>query len=162
MPKLKNYLEDWAREIAKASEKAWKSSTKITVPFAYLLATIAERIGVPQTLQGNSKDSTQRLADEVTKFFPKYYKQINENHGVKGKNILQLLGPLGVPSSALGATLLPNLESFGALRGAYAHKSARAVAQVLDPETEYKRVYDLVQELAPLDQWLVAHKRRVK
>jgi hypothetical protein len=159
---IESFIEEWAKEIARASEVAWTSSNKITAPLTYLFATLAERIEVPTTLSGaKSKDSPQRLADASLKLFQKYYKQIKDNHGIKEKNVLALFAPLGVPAAALGSTLLPNLDSLGALRGTHAHQSAKAVQAVLDPETEYNRVTALVADLVVLDDWLVRYKRRI-
>ena len=160
---IETFVEEWAKEIARASEVAWTSSRKITDPLSFLFATLAERIDVPITLVGpKGKDSPQRLADASLKLYQKYYKQIKDNNGIKEKNVLALFAPLGVPAAALGSTLLPNLDNLGVLRGTYAHQSAKSVQTVLDPETEYKRVTALVAELVVLDEWLVKYKRRIR
>ena len=160
---MESYLEGWAKEIARAAELAWTSKGKVTTPFAFLLATLAERIEPPSTLLvANAKDSPQRFAEAAAKLFAKYYKQIKDNNGVKEKNVLALFAPLGIPASALGTTLLPNLDAFGAVRGAHAHQSAQAVRSVLDPETEHIRVLGLLGDVATLDQWLVRYKRRIR
>ena len=141
----------------------WLSSAKITAPLAFLLATLAERIAVPDTIRAQSpKDVPQRLEDALVKLFHKYYTQINENSGVKETNILALFGPLGIPATALGTTLLPNLNTLGAMRGSHAHQSAKAVQSVLDPETEYNRIDALLTDLVVLDEWLAAYKRRIR
>lgn len=158
---IESYLEEWAKEIARKCEDLWTSSSKVTDPLAYLLVTLSERIELPITLTG-SKDTQQRLLESCKELFPKYYKHIKDNHGIKEKNVLALLAPLGVPAAALGSTLLPNLDSFGTLRGTHAHQSAKAVRNVLDPETEYNRVAELANELLALDQWLLGYKRRIR
>jgi hypothetical protein len=160
---VESYLEEWAKEIARASEVIWQSSSKITTPLAFLLGTTAERISLPNTLQvSNAKDVRQRLADGTVKLFQKYYKQIKDNNGVKEKNVLALFGPLGVPSAALGSTLLPNLDTLGAIRGTHAHHSAKAVQSPLDPETEHKRITALLADLVSFDEWLVVYKRGIR
>jgi len=157
------YLEEWAKEIARASEVVWNSSRKVTAPLAFLLSTLAERLEVPTTILGpKGKDSPQRLVEASVKLFQKYYKQIKDNNGVREKNVLALFAPLGVSATALSSTLLLNLDSFGALRGTHAHHSAKAVPSVLDPETEYKRVIGLIDELIALDKWLVDCKRCIR
>jgi len=160
---IESYLEGWAKEIARASELVWLSSTKITTPLAFLLATLADRIAVPDTIRAQTpKDVPQRLSDALVKLFLKYYTQISDNSGIKERNILTLFGPLGIPATALGTTLLPNLDTLGAMRGTHAHQSARAIQSVLDPETEYKRVDSLLAELVAFDEWLMAYKRRIR
>lgn len=160
---IESYLEEWAKEIARASEVVWVSTGKVTKPLAFLLLTLAERIDIPMTLAGpKGKDSPQRFAEASVKLFDKYYKQIKDNNGIKERNVLALFAPLGIPATALGSTLLPNLDNLGSIRGTHAHLSAKAVQTVVDPETEYNRVTALVSELGVLDEWLVSYKRRIR
>jgi hypothetical protein len=160
---IESYVEEWAKDIVRSSEIIWHASSRIAQPLQFLLATLGQRIQVPPTLIGpNVKDSPQRLAEEMVKLFQKYYKRIKDNNGIKEGNILTLFGPLGVPTTAFSSTLLPNLDSFGKLRGTHAHYSSRVVLTPLDPETEYKRAVDLVNELTDLDQWLMQTKRRIR
>ena len=160
---IEGYLEGWAKELARAAETAWTGSGKITRPLTFLFAILADRVAVPETLVGpTAKDSPQKLAEASVKLFQRYYKVIKDNNGIKEKNFLALFAPLGIPASALGLTLLPGLDSFGALRGSHAHASASAVASVPDPETEYKRVVDLVNDLGPFDDWLRSYKAKIR
>jgi len=160
---IESYIEEWAKEIARSSEVLWQASRRIAQPLHFLLASISDGIDLPPTLIGPKvRDSQQRLEDEMIKLFQKYYKRINDNHGIKEANILSLFGPLGVPATAFGPTLLPNLDYFGELRGTHAHHSAKAVVTPLDPETEYQRAVDLVTDLTDLDLWLVQTKRRIR
>ena len=160
---IESYLEDWAKEIARAAEIAWSKSSKVTTALAFLLAANSERILVPDTYSGpKAKDSPQRFKDTLVKVFREYYEQIKDNHGIKEKNVLKLFVPLGIPGAALGSTLLPNLDNLGERRGVHAHHSAKAVASVLDPETEHKNVTTVVNELLVLDGWLATHKRSTR
>jgi hypothetical protein len=160
---IEGYFEGWAKDIGRATEIVWNSSKRITEPLAFLIATIAEKIEVPQSLVGPPrKDSHQLLHENLNKLFLRYYKQIKENNGIKEYNVLSLFGPIGLPSTAMGATLLPNLDSLGADRGDHAHNSSKAVMNVLDPQTEYDRVVALVNDLSTLDSWFVQYKRRIR
>ncbi len=160
---IESYLEDCAKSIARASEIVWNSSSRVTEPFAYLLATLSEDIDVPTTISGPStKDIVQKFAENAVKLFSKYYKEIKDNNGIKEKNVLALFAPLGIPAIALGSTLLPSLESLGMLRGTHAHNSAKAVQTALDPETEYNAILALVNELIVFDDWFVKYRRRIR
>jgi hypothetical protein len=109
---IETYLEGWAKDITSACESVWKSSTRVTNPFAFLLATISERVEIANSLaDAKGKDVPTRLLDESIKLFQRHYKQIKDNHGIKEKNFWTLFAPLGVPSGALSSTLLPNLWS---------------------------------------------------
>jgi hypothetical protein len=155
---IQSYLEGLAKEIAKTAEAAWLGSQKLTAPLAFMIATMGERIVVPQKLlkQGTNDVPTQ-FNDVLVKLFSDFYAQVKSNNGIKEFNVLMLFGPLGLPSVVLGSTLLPNLDSLGLERGTYAHKSGRAVINTLDPEIEYKRVVNLVHELEDVDDWFVAY-----
>jgi hypothetical protein len=160
---FESYLEDWARDIARASERVWQKSGRVTLPLAILATSLTDGISIPQQVPKTvGQDGVQMFSDLVRDLFPGYRKRVNDNHGIKESNVLGLFGPLGVPISAFGSTLLLNLNTLGAARGQHAHSSARAVVNVLDPETEYKKVEDLTNDLAPFDKWLVEFKRRIK
>ena len=159
---IESYVEEWAKDIARAAETVWQSSHRMTPPLHFLLVTTGQRVVIPAKFDASGKDAPVMLEEEVDRLFPKYYKRITDNNGIKEVNLLSLLSPLGVPATAFGSTLLPNLDSFGRLRGTHAHHSAKAVVTPLDPETEYKRATDLVDEITSLDAWLLATKRRVR
>lgn len=160
---IESFLEDWAKDIARASETIWRAKGKFTAPLVFLLCCLAERFELPVPPSGpTTKDTPQKLSDASVKLFQRYYKQIRDNNGIKEKNLLALFSPLGLPLSVIGSTLLPNLDNFGALRGTHAHQSAKAVVSVLDPETEYNRVTALLRELVSLDDWLTQYRRRIR
>jgi len=160
---VETYLEGWAKDIARKCEAAWNSSGKVTSPLAFLLVTSTASMRVPERLAtDDGKDTPQLFAANVNSRLQDYYKRIRENHGVKEKNVLALFSPLGAPKTAFGTTLLPNLDSFGSLRGEYAHNSSQVVQTVPDPETEYNRVINLVEELKVLDSWLMQCRSRIQ
>lgn len=159
---VESYIEGWAKNIASATEKVWKRSSRAAPPLAFLLASIGERIKRVETLGAGGGDSPQRLQALVTKVFQTYYKRIKDNNGIKEKNVLRLFDPLGVPAVAYASTLLPALESLGSRRGQHAHGSVAAVQSPLDPETELKRVEGVIADFGQLDTWLTAYRRRVR
>lgn len=157
------YLEDRAKAIVKAAEAVWLKSAKFTPPLVFMLCCFGERLVPPKVSTGpKAQDIPAQLSDRALKLFLHYHQQIKDNHGVKEKNVLELFSPLGLPLSVLGSTLLPDLDFFGAIRGTHAHQSAKAVVSVPDPETEYKRVKHLLQELIALDEWLTQCSRRIR
>ncbi|MFN0243472.1 MAG: HEPN domain-containing protein [Planctomycetota bacterium] len=157
---IESYLEDWAKDVARACEAVWTKSGRPTKPLAFLLATYVERISVPQKL--GKEDGPQKLAHATKQLFQAYYELIKANHGIKEQNVMALFFPLGIPASAFGSTLLPNLDSLGALRGTHAHLSAQAVASVLDPETQFNKITAIVGDLKTLDAWLVEYRRSIR
>jgi hypothetical protein len=160
---LESFLEEWAREIAKACEKVWAKSSRIPAPMAFLLSWNSERLVLEDTLSApGAKDSHAIFADVITRLFARYYKSIKDNNGIKERNVLAMFGPIGVPVTAFPPTLLPNLDALGSIRGTHAHHSGKAVRSVLDPETEYKRLDSILNDLQAFDQWLVTYKSKIR
>jgi hypothetical protein len=158
---VESYIEEWAKDIARASQEIWKKTHRVALPVAFLLNWTDTRLRVAETLSAGMV-GTQRLDDVLKKVFQDYYDTIKENHGVKEKNVLALFVPVGVDASAFTATLLPNLETLGSIRGTHAHHSSKSVASVLDPETEYERIETVLNDLDVLEQWLVAYRRKIR
>lgn len=150
------YLEDRVRELALAAIAAWKSSTKATPVLAALVAFVGRDLGsvpdvaVPaQPTQMASWPDKIELSQRLQNCVNTFIKSLDENHGVKEKNLLRMLLPVGVPAGKLHATLLADMNSFGAKRGEAAH-GAR-VQQIVDPEQELKTVNALFAHLALID-----------
>ena len=159
---VETFIEDWAKDIARKAETVWNSSQKTTEPLAIMMAHLGTALTISETYQKPAEDSRSRYSDACTKVIKSFYERIKKNNGVKEKNFLTLFAPLGVPAVATGLTLLPNLNTFGANRGDHAHHAARAVANPLDPETEYKFVKQVLNDLDVLDKWLVGYRRRIR
>lgn len=76
----------------------------------------------------------------------------SDNHGIRERNILRLLLPVGFDINKIDPVLLAELDSFGQSRGQFAHSSARAhIKNKPDPKTEYERVKKIVQLLQAVD-----------
>jgi len=94
-------------------------------------------------------DIGQRLLPIISTF---YHQVRHENHGVKEKNLLAMLLPIGIAYDKIDPAFLADMESFGALRGQAAHASGRTAArQAVDPEREQKRVLALLPGIAAID-----------
>jgi hypothetical protein len=76
---------------------------------------------------------------------------VDNNHGLKTRNIMRLFMPLGLTHKDLDTFLLANLDAFGKLRGEFAHTSAR-LTQGTQPSSEKKKVDDILSDLSHLDQ----------
>src|SRR5262249_33749727 len=137
---IETFLEDSAKSIVKACQTIWDRRKRVSAPLAFLISSVGKDVGRPTPLSsGTAKASRERFEDMMTSLVTDFYKRIKDNHGNKEMNVLALFDPLGVPATAYGTTLLPNLDSLGEIRGVHAHTSGKSVASVLDPETEYMR-----------------------
>jgi hypothetical protein len=147
---IESFLEEWARDIVSSAESIWRSTDRITAPLIFLVASAIDRVSFPDSLGPPAPaDPPQRLRTHCGKAIASFYDAIKANHGIKEKNVLSLLSPLGLSATALSPTLLPNLNSFGSKRGLHAHNSAKVVITILS-------------DLQPLDMWLAAYKKRTR
>src|SRR5688572_18303937 len=47
---LETFLEEWAKDLARACEIAWDSSRKVNAPMAFLLTSGTDRLVIPEKL----------------------------------------------------------------------------------------------------------------
>ena len=78
----------------------------------------------------------------------------DENHGIRERNILRLLLPIGINEYDIDTTWLSTTDSFSQDRGESAHRSNR-VANPLDPKTEHDRVGQILEGLMAIDHRLL-------
>src|SRR5260370_41101655 len=78
---VESYIEEWAKDIARASEEIWKKSRRIPLPVAFLLNWTDTRLRVAETLSA-AIVGTLRLDDVLQRAFQDYYDTIKKNHGV--------------------------------------------------------------------------------
>jgi hypothetical protein len=157
---IEAYLEDRVVDVAKTAWKLWQASGKVSRPAFCLLAfsghTMAEP---PETLEAPDEqkrkkwerllDIKHKLNDAVSDFTNKV---LNRNHGVREKDILAVLMPIGFEYQKIDPVLLADLDAFGRARGDAAHRSAIQVQRGIDPQDELKRVEGIVSRLVNIDK----------
>lgn len=149
---LEGYFEAWTKDLLRKAEQLWTKNRRISPLVPYLIV-FRSGIKPPQALANASQDAPSLLSAEISSGFNDLYKAIKDNHGIKEKNLLPLLTPLGIPGSALTSSLIADLDSFGSRRGEHAHSRTASVTSVLDPEIEFDRVCRLIDDLKPFDAW---------
>jgi hypothetical protein len=157
---LEAYFEDRVVEIAKATWNAWEQRQAISRTTLCLLGFSGREMGPPpETLapptanqQKNWPDQIDikhRLSDAISEYVRV---ALHENHGIREKNVLRLLLPIGVQQHQIDAVILADMDNFGRQRGEAAHQSfGGTVKQGVDPKAEYERVRLIVSGLASLD-----------
>lgn len=73
------------------------------------------------------------------------------NHGVRSKDALAMLLPLGFDVSMVDPDLIRELDDFGSQRGQIAHTSARTVKSQPDPAAFRTKANGLLKRLGQLD-----------
>lgn len=160
---METYLEERVIEIATTALQSWNSQAWVCRTTLCLLGFSGKELERPPSSLAPPKpnltkkwparlDISSRLEDAVKQYVDSIS---TRNHGVREPNILKMLLPIGYHHSKCDPLLLTELNNFGSVRGQLAHhRRARAVQQVIDPETEFRRIDGLLKLLAPVDREL--------
>ena len=156
---IESYFEDRTLEAVAQARHAWEKGV-VTRTAACLFAFCGRELSAPpETLVAPSENKRKDWPSKIdvsAKFVPiasGFHNLVrNENHGIKERNLMSLLIPIGFHHDKFDPALLADLDSFGALRGAAAHSSrGMAATQSVDPRTELERVTKLYSGIDAVD-----------
>jgi hypothetical protein len=175
---IETYLEDRALEIGNNALALWSSERKTTITLLYLFAFT--KISMPSrqeerlnSLPDNTKDNEESkiigemLKDDfdqkLGKAFGSFKKRIEENHGVRKRNILSLLLPIGINSNEIDVNWLDEIDNFAKKRGDFAHQSASRYTTIHppNPKDELKLINRLVHGFAHINYQTQNHDNRL-
>lgn len=149
---LEDYLEGIALEVVDSSLRAFKADQSPRTSLLALLTYAADAepanafAGGQWGIRGHLQDSRQALRQWTER-----------NNGLKAKDVLRLLLPVGIKESDLGATWLQHMDDLGELRGRVAHKANLPGAQApLDPHDALEAVARVLPNLCRVDAKLCA------
>jgi hypothetical protein len=149
-------VEDLARDLADTQYRAWETDRK---PRTCLLALVsfydsAKLPDVPEAMPASLGRATPGfMKARIETARAAYMRRVAANNGVKEKDLLQLLLPVGVQEYELDRTWLATMDSFGSARGDTAHQSFKT-QQPPDPASELALVGHVVAGLRKVDDVL--------
>ncbi len=146
---IEAYLEDRAKTTIMSNVSQWKTDRQPRVAILSLLSHHAQRKAVEARFKANH-GRIDRVECAVEAATDAYIHVIKTNHGIKEKNLLSILGPLGV---VINQAWLIGMDSFGADRGTAAHSAIQAYRPP-DPQTVWKEVKDIAKGLREIDKEL--------
>ena len=150
---IESYLEDRVLDLARSAAKMWKEEKKTTQVLVYLFAFSGLTLDKPPDSVTPDQPSKSKALQEKLKFDEKRNNVSNSfeylvihNHGIKEKNLLSLLLPIGINSDDIDIIWLQEMDNFGQKRGEFAHQSASKykTEQPPDPKNELEMVNRLV------------------
>ncbi len=155
---IESYLEDRVKGIVLKSAKDWKQNRQPSMVLVNLLSAYHsgwnvndEVSNVEIVAMAKSRAKPKEKIEEVLRLAIKQFvDKVHDNHGIKDKNLKNLLFPVGVDFDDLESDWLAAIDSYGTMRGDIAHKTKRATLQI-NPKDEQKIVTDLVLGLEILD-----------
>ncbi|MFM6011661.1 MAG: HEPN domain-containing protein [Dolichospermum sp.] len=157
---IESYLEERAWTIVIDAKKAWETG-KTTRTLICLLGFSdltmdkpPDTLKKPSNVKQDNHDKRLEITEKINSAIKSFKKVIDNNHGLKEKNILALLLPIGIDSDDLDPAWLATMNTFGENRGLVAHKSATSymTTQTLDPANELNTVTQIRKELLRIDE----------
>ncbi|MBK6043068.1 HEPN domain-containing protein [Streptomyces sp. MBT55] len=152
------FIEDRAIEVIQNAHSAWSEGGEIRPSLLSLMAHREGTTGIPDSIS-NLTDRTQkfptlsaRIAAEK-QAYSTYIKK--KNHGIKERNLLRILLPLGVTREEFDTAWLNATESWATARGEIAHTSASGKIQVqINPRSELGTVQQILTGFKHVDKVL--------
>jgi hypothetical protein len=136
---LEAYFEDRAKSRADIANDHWQRTGVSTQVLSRLLVY-------------HQKEFEAISPDCVRKAVNYYVDKIENNNGIKERNLLTLFLPLGIVHRDLDTRLVSACNQLGRKRGQFAHASIKTHQQV-DPKTERDNVrQNIIPELKKLDR----------
>jgi hypothetical protein len=150
------FIEDRAQQIVTRAVSEWLSRGSIRLSLLALVAFESTTGWKDATIlsanekQKKAPDLAQRIND-ARKSYLNYL--VMQNNGIKEKNLLRILFPLGAREENIDEQWLSTLEAWATARGDLAHKSGKP-QRLLDPHAEYETVKDLMRGFEDIDEVL--------
>nr|WP_189813568.1 hypothetical protein [Streptomyces olivaceoviridis] len=141
-------------EVVDQAVSIWKAAGSVSTS---LLAVVAYRESAPAIPESLSEaaakpakfPSLEARVDAARTDLHRYAR--NQNHGIKEKNLLRLLLPLGIQEVEIDSAWLSATETWATARGDAAHKGAKMQVQP-DPQNEVKVVNLVLEGFRDLDE----------
>ena len=152
---LEAYIEDRGSTLATSAVTEWNAN-KVLSPTLLGLLAFTKDTENPQPAQPTA--TVSGMARRLTTALAHYKSRVHQNHGIKTKNICELLLPIGIQDVDLDPVWMNAMDNFGTDRGMVAHQSS-AIALVryaIDPQSELMTVTTLLGGLKIVDEQISA------
>ncbi|WP_139312707.1 HEPN domain-containing protein [Acuticoccus yangtzensis] len=160
---IEEYLEKRAIQIAVSASAICKKHGRISHSAACLVSFSKKIFGEPPDTFDSPQPNQQKIWQEkidmktrVSVAASLYISNIkNENHGIREKNVLNILLPIGFPTEKIDPLMLAEFDTFGKRRGEVAHSSPKVhTVKKPDPEQELATVNRIINLLKDVDDEL--------
>lgn len=157
---IEAYLEERSLEIANSAALAWRTQQWVSLTTLSLLGFSGHHLSTPpDTLKAPGKnqekswpDKTQ-IGNRLKTAINSYVKYVRvDNHGVRERQLMAMLIPLGIAPSDLDPLAVADIDNFGHQRGEAAHNSTAGQITIgIDPKAELEAVQKIIRHLGPID-----------
>lgn len=149
---LEDYLEGMSLEVVDGAIKRWDADDRARTALVALLRYTSNS-KVPEKFDGGPWGI--RTAVKASR--REFRGWVEQNNGIKEKDILRLLLPTGLKESDMGTSWLADMSELGSLRGRVAHKGMPPGAtHPVDPKDATDTVEKVLPTLCRIDSKLIA------
>lgn len=145
---IEAYLEDVACSTLTEALSRWKRDGIPRVCLSHVVLHLEFRRLPPKWSSGSQLERVEEACERFATYARK------KNNGVKERNVMALLLPIGLTIRDIDATWLATIDSFGSGRGEIAH-TAKSVQTPPDRDTLVGAVDQIIAGLEQLDLELV-------
>ncbi|MET8556375.1 HEPN domain-containing protein [Streptomyces sp. NPDC004959] len=146
------FIEDRVIEVVNTAYSRWEYSGVISTSLLSVVAYKESLHAIPESLSDASQKKKypdlKARVEAAKNEFNRYVR--TKNHGIKEKNILRLLMPIGVTEDEIDPVWLNLTETWATARGEVAHSSAKMQVRP-DPQNEVKTVRQLLSGFRDVD-----------
>jgi len=149
---IESYVEDRVLEAAEKAFAAWTSAGSVSVPLMALLASFdTSKPGFPEEIGGKPFVQTR-----VGRILGLFEAKVRANHGIRTRDLLALLLPVGINDGGIDQAWLATTDGFGSARGDAAHQSGlrSRVKYEIDPQSDCRTVEQILEGLERIDDEL--------
>jgi len=149
---IESCLEDLVGETVDAAYNAWWVDQRPRTTLVSLMAFCEREFPARKALgEGGGPDMRERVTAAKDDFM-RWVKV--GNHGIRERNVLKLLLPVGIREIEIESAWLATIDGFGNNRGTTAHQSAKKPQTIPDPKSELETVKAILKGLVPIDRRL--------
>ncbi|PXY00836.1 hypothetical protein DF185_13125 [Marinifilum breve] len=123
---IESYFEDIAKLKIQKALQDWRSDRKKSNCLLAVMSFCSEEINWERI----SKEEKSKFDFRVNKTVRHFIDKLDSNHGIKSKNICNILLPIGIEISQLDDVWLGTMDSFGSKRGLFAHSAIQTQSQI--------------------------------
>jgi len=147
---IEYYFENVAKDKAVKSLRKWMNNRKKNNCLLAIMAFCSAEINWDKKSKINKTKLDYRINETVNH----YIGRLNNNNGVKAKNIRDILLPIGIEEHELDEAWLSIMDSFGVTRGMIAHNTI-GVQRPIDLVIEKNNINQyILREIQRLDELL--------
>ena len=139
---IESYIENAVLGVLNNCDAEWKSNKRVITPLAFLIMFSNSKF--------EANDGQVVKDDRISQILTSFRQLITNNNGIKRKDILRLVVPLGVGYASIDQTWLATIDSYGSSRGQVAHNSF-SVQQQLDRNGELNNLGFVLKGIEEMD-----------